>query len=337
MENKPNLYMWGMASFYGGADTKFAHLIDLLHQEFNITVIPNHDAQLSDAYWSDYYKKHGVNFCSKNDLPRSLNGVSLALCNDKFFDDNLCKLAKEKGTKVIWSAEMMWHREGEKKAIEDGYVDKVLYVSEIQKSRLSYPDNVPWAITGNYINPDQFPFKERDNVRFTIGRLSRADPDKYPEDFPVFYELLSIPNVKFRVMAWSDELRAKYKWHDFDDRWDLLGESQENQLEFLYSLDLFVYPLGHKFTESWGRSTVEAMLTGAIPFVQTGHHLENLIESGQSGYVLDDFEEVKFHINYLYKNERFRRDMSAECSRHAREELCNREEHIKIWKEALDV
>ena len=30
-------------------------------------------------------------------------------------------------------------------------------------------------------------------------------------------------------------------------------------------LDLFVYPLGHQFIESWGRVVAEAMLTGCVP------------------------------------------------------------------------
>jgi hypothetical protein len=33
---------------------------------------------------------------------------------------------------------------------------------------------LPFAITGNYIDPAFFPFKERQNPIFTLGRLSRA-------------------------------------------------------------------------------------------------------------------------------------------------------------------
>jgi glycosyltransferase involved in cell wall biosynthesis len=332
-----NLYMWGWPSFLGGADTKFAHLIDLLYQDYNITIISNNSDQLNEQIWTNYMDKYKVNYCSQDNLPSNLDGISLALCNMDFFKNEIYKIAKNKGTKVIWSSEMMWHHGGELEAIKNGYIDKILYVSDIQKSRLNYSANTPWSMTGNYINPDYFPFKERDNIQFTIGRLSRHDPDKYPEDFPIFYELLDIPNVKFRVMGWDDKLKEKYKWHNFDDRWELLWPNQEDQVNFLHSLDLFVYPLGHKFTESWGRSTVEAMLTGAIPFVQTGHNLENLIENGKSGYVLDDFQDIKFHVNYLYRNEDYRKNMARQCSEHARNELCNREKHLNIWKEALDV
>lgn len=336
VHRKTNLYIWGWPSYLGGADTKLAHLISLIHEDYYITVIPNDANQLRDKTWTDYLDSFGVKYCSINDVPMRLDGISLSMCNPRFFDGGLCQLAKSRGSKVVWSAEMMWHHNGELDAVRDGLVDKVLFVSEVQRSRIHYP-GVPWSMVGNYIDPQYFPYEERSNDRFTIGRLSRQDPDKYPEDFPVFYESFDIPDIKFRVMAWSADLGDKYKWHYFDNRWDLLAPNQETQLEFLQSLDVFMYQLGHKFTESWGRSTVEAMLTGVIPFVQTGHNFENLIEHGVSGYILDDFCDINDHLKALYEDSSLRRKMSKRCAEYARERLCNREEHRRIWKEALDV
>src|SRR5262249_39650067 len=119
---------------------------------------------------------------------------------------------------------------------------------------------LPSVLTGNYIDPKFFPFRERKNSTFAIGRLTRPAPDKYPEDFPVFYEALELPDTRFRVMAWDKDLAHKYRWHHFDERWDLLPPLQEPSLKFLHSLDLFVFPLGHTCTEVWGRAAVEAML-----------------------------------------------------------------------------
>lgn len=332
-----NLYIWGWPSFLGGADTKVAHLIDLLHEDYDITVIPNDPNRLTEQFWVDYILKYGAHCCSVNSLPSKIDGISLSLCNPHLFKDGIIDKINERGTKLIWSTEMVWHHDGELEAIKNGKISKVLYVSEIQKSKLRYPNTVPSSMTGNYINPAYFPFKERDNVRFTIGRLSRHDGDKYPADFPVYYESLGIPNVKFRVMAWSNDLRIKYRWHVFDDRWDLLEANQETQLDFLQSLDLFIYPLGHRFTESWGRSTVEAMLTGAIPIVPSGHNFNNLIEHGVSGFILDDFQDVKSEAQRLYRDNEYRKRMSRQCANYAREKICDREHHLKIWKEALDV
>ncbi|MEW6160467.1 MAG: hypothetical protein AB1813_23795, partial [Verrucomicrobiota bacterium] len=144
-----------------------------------------------------------------------------------------------------------------------------------------------------------------------------------------------LPDTRFRVMAWDEKLAEKYRWHRFDERWDLLLPEQETQLDFLYSLDLFVYPLGHNFKESWGRSTVEAMLTGCIPLVPPGHHLQNLMVHGDSGFVCHDFLEYQEHAHRLYFDLPYRKRVAAQCRAHAENELCRREEHLRIWKEVF--
>src|SRR5262249_24560180 len=155
-----------------------------------------------------------IGYMMFDQLPRRLEGFGLALCNDMFFRDRIAHRAKEKGLKIIWSSEMMWHHEGELEAVKAGIIDTVLYTSEFQREELSagYGD-LPWAITGNYIDPSLFPFKERRNRTFTVGRLSRQAAEKYPEDFPVFYECLDLPDTRFRVMAWDRALSRKYRWH----------------------------------------------------------------------------------------------------------------------------
>jgi glycosyltransferase involved in cell wall biosynthesis len=232
---------------------------------------------------------------------------------------------------------MMWHHPGELKAVASGVVDKVLYTSEIQEAKLSPAYGaVPSYVVGNYIDPACFPYEERIGDRFTIGRLSRAAPEKFSEDFPVFYERLGLPGARFRVMAWDTELSNKYRWHTFDERWDLLPAARETQVRFLHSLNLFVYPLGHQFIESWGRSTVEAMLAGAIPIVPTGHHLEHLVADGVTGFVCFEFEEFRARVNELHSDPHLRRTMSLAGRRHAEHDLCNRRKHLAIWKEVFE-
>ena len=252
--HRPPVYLFGWPSFLGGADTKVAHLLRLLHRDFAFTVIPNDAPRLEEKVWTRELDQLGIAYTTLDRLPRRLKGAALAICNDRFFTDGIANQARDRGLRVIWSSEMMWHQQGELDAVKQGVVDKVLYTSEIQKRKLSPGyGGLPSHITGNYIEPQAFPFIERRNPTFAIGRLSRPDPAKYPEDFPVFYECLGLGDVRFRVMAWSEDLRRKYAWHRFDDRWDLLESEAEPQVRFLHSLDLFVYPLGHQFVESWGR------------------------------------------------------------------------------------
>ncbi|MDR3402006.1 MAG: glycosyltransferase [Chthoniobacter sp.] len=262
-----------------------------------------------------------------------LSGCGLALCNDRFFVDNIAHRAKEKGLRIIWSSEMMWHHEGECEALREGIIDYVLYVSSIQQRALSPKyRGIPGSIVGNYIDPLLFPFAIRSTSDpLVIGRLSRAVPEKYPEDFPVFYESLQIPNARFRVMAWNDALRRKYRWHSFGRQWDLLTECQETQNNFLRSLDLFIYPLGHTFTESWGRSTAEAMLTGCVPLVPQGHNFTELIEHGVSGYICADFLQWQDYALALASDQHLRKSMSLGARTRAMQIAADRRLHLRQW------
>ncbi len=330
------LYIFGWPSHLGGADTKLTHLLQLLHGCCDITVVPNENRHLHSKGWTRYLDRLTVKYSVIEKLPARLPGVALAMSNQCFFTRRIAHRAKERGLKIVWSSEMMWHHEGELDAVRDGVIDQVLYTSEFQKSALSANyGKLPWAITGNYIDPGAFPFTPRRNPVFTVGRLSRADPLKYPEDFPVFYEALGLPEVKFRVMAWDDKLGRKYRWHTFDRRWDLLKAEQESQADFLQSLDLFVYPLGHKFRESWGRSTVEAMLTGAIPLVPRGHHFDNLMVHGESGFLCEDLLDYREYSNALFYDHPQRLRIAKQCRQHAESRLCDPGEHRQIWLDAL--
>ncbi|QDV25412.1 glycosyltransferase family protein [Aureliella helgolandensis] len=334
-----NLFFFGWPSEYGGADTKAAHLLQLLAPHLSITVIPNSSLSLQEKCWTDKFDQWGIAYRSLESLPQQLEGTALALCNAHFFTGGIYSIARRRGLRVVWSSEMMWHHRHEVELIQAGAIDRLLYVSEVQRTCLNYESfcNVPTRMVGNYISPQAFPFVPRKvDGSITIGRLSRADLDKYPEDFPVFYEALQIPGAQFRVMAWSPALQEKYRWHHFDERWTLLEPNALAAGDFLQSLDLFIYTLGHHFVESWGRSTLEAMLTGAIPLVPHGHNFDHLIEHGVTGFQCSDFREFQTYAMELADNPMARQQMSHACRERA-EQLNDAVTHLEIWLEALDV
>jgi len=338
------LWIYGMPGELGGADTKMYHTLPIFKELFDQVMCIANAPEMYDPpnAMTAYLDSLGISYGLKEDMKGYQPGdIALSLCNPYFFKDKFVEDAYNKGLKIIWSSEMMWHHTQEMDYINKGYISKVLYVSEVQRARLTYPPNIPWVMTGNYINPDLFPFRLRSSETIGIGRVSRADSYKYPEDFPVFYEEmvegLDPRRIAFRVMAWDEDLKRKYAWHNWKRkyRWTLLEPNAMPVKDFLYGLDIFAYPLGHNFIESWGRSTVEAMLTGAIPIVQSGHNLENLIKDKQTGFIVDDIYEWKQIIKILFHNLEYRFDMSKRCSEHAREELCNYEDHVRMWEEAL--
>src|SRR4051812_25607338 len=107
--SKLRLYLFGWPSYLGGADTKLAHLLRLLHRDCEITVVPNDDTRLTDRHWIAQMQQLGVEAMSHAELPERTEGLALALSNDRFFTQRYAYRAKERGLKVIWSSEMMWH------------------------------------------------------------------------------------------------------------------------------------------------------------------------------------------------------------------------------------
>jgi glycosyltransferase involved in cell wall biosynthesis len=320
----------------GGASTKIVHLLRLLRNDYEITLVAPDVAVMRDKDVRHLLEPYGVACALVKDLPKDLVGVALAICDRDFFACGRARELKARGLRVVWSNEMMWAFKGEAEALKEGLVDRVLLVSDYQGKALEeLYRGVPSFLTGNYVDPDDYCWRERANATFTLGRLSRADPTKYPVDFPVFYEEFGLPDFRYRVMAWSPEVARQYRWHRFGPEWDLLAAGKQRALDFLYSLDLFVYPLGHRFRESWGRAVVEAMLTGAVPVVPAGHQFERLMVHGESGFICGEYSEWKATVRELYDNHPYRLKISRQAAAHAREHLCNPEDHRKRWLEAL--
>jgi hypothetical protein len=73
-----NLFFFGWPSAYGGADTKAAHLLELLAGHLNITVVPNSAAQLDEQLWTRWLDQLGIRYASLAALPDRLEGVALA-------------------------------------------------------------------------------------------------------------------------------------------------------------------------------------------------------------------------------------------------------------------
>lgn len=332
-----DLYIIGIPAKVGGAGTKLIDLVRILRHCFRISIVLTRKEWFQDRHVADCLKALEVPALFFDDLPARLSGTGLVICETDIFSSGRAVKIKEMGLKLCFSNDMMWHFAGEAEAARQGLIDRVIFVSELQRSAfLTTYANVAYSVIDNYVDPANFRFKRRNRDHgFAIGRLSRADPHKYSEDFPVFYDELAPKDVSFRVMAWSKELATKYSWHPFDSRWTFLDPLQEEPEAFLQSLHLFVYRVGHVYKESWGRAVVEAMLTGAVPLVPAGHNFENMIADGHSGFICRTFQDYQRAFDRMLHDRECYDQMQFATSEFARNELCNRETHVKKWCDAL--
>ena len=127
---KPPLYLFNWPDAVGGAGTKVAHLLLLLHETFRITLVPNEPARLADGKWGRFLKRLGIHACTRRELPRRLEGWGVSICNGHFLRSGLAAEVKRRGLKIAWGSEMMWHHSGERALVQGGLVDLVLYTGE---------------------------------------------------------------------------------------------------------------------------------------------------------------------------------------------------------------
>jgi len=81
----------------GGADTKLAHLLLLLHKHVTFTVVPNVSAQLKETKWRQFLHGLGIRTALIDQLPTRQSGYALALSNQCFFTHGIARRAKECG------------------------------------------------------------------------------------------------------------------------------------------------------------------------------------------------------------------------------------------------
>ena len=337
-----SLYVFGWPSHLGGADTRLVHTLKIWSKFMDVTVIPN--GNISKNEWTTYLDSLGCKYKTIGELPTKLDGIAISMCNDHFFNRKIAHMAKNAGLRVIWSSEMMWHHKGELDAVKSGVVDTVLYTSDFQKNTLkpNY-DNcgicLKEYVVDNFIDFHDFPLVERPNStsHLNIGRISRPTADKYPENFPLFYKHLGLNHPHFTVMAWSNALREKYSWFDFDHNWTLLEPNAITVNQLLAQIDIFVYPLGHTFKESWGRSTAEAMLTGCPVVVPYGHHFVNFVKQGVTGFMYKTYEDCRNICKALEANPLWRKRIGLAGRNELIEKTFNVNVHTDKWKEVFNV
>src|SRR5260370_22147407 len=149
-----NLYLFGVPANIGGASTKMAHLIRLLHNDFKITVVVPEIGFLNDKKLKRLLEPYGVPALMLKDLPKKLEGVALAICNQHFFSSGAATEVKARGLPLVWSNEMMFAFQGEAESVKVGLIDRVLFVSEFQANKfMDMYRGVPSFQTWHYIHP----------------------------------------------------------------------------------------------------------------------------------------------------------------------------------------
>lgn len=337
-----NLYVFQWISDLGGADTRLKELLILLKNSFNITCIPNDNSRLKEKHNTDFLDLHGIKYSAREELPKNLNGFAYANCNFRLFKEkDRINFIKDSGLKFLWSNDMMWTTGEELDAIKNNKVDCCLFTSKfhggvLSPSMLSANPNQKTFIVDNYFDADTWPYVDRPKRDMVCGKVSRDDTMKFSENFPVFYESAckGLP-VKFNIMGWSDNLTKKYSWFTFDDKWNFLKTNGLPTLEFLSSIDIFLYNCNHKFIENQSRAIVESQLTGCPIVAPNKWNFPNMIWDTRTGFLWDDLEQLQDILKDLTNHE-YRKKLGKFASYCTKEVWCDKDKALNQFNNLLN-
>jgi glycosyltransferase involved in cell wall biosynthesis len=164
----------------------------------------------------------------------------------------------------------------------------------------------PGVVHPSPIDLDRFrpaaPRHQAEGRPFVVGRLSRDIPEKHHPADPALYRCLASTGVRVRVMGGKSLEPTIGSVEGIE----LLPECGQDPVDFLRSLDCFVYRTADRLTEAFGRVVIEAMACG-LPVVchQHGGYTE-VIESGRNGFLFDTDAEALTLIQRLRADPRLR-------------------------------
>jgi hypothetical protein len=339
----PGIYVVGAPGPVGGADTELWHTLRLWRQRGQeVAVIPTW------AVGTEWRQKCEAIGCTVHevagpaqllDVPGLKGSLVISFCNGAFLS-NVTRL-RQAGCRLIWVNCMTWMFEAEKQHYrQHGPFDHYVFQSRHQASRLvpqledfGYRASQGTIVRGAFMW-DEFPFRplaHDTGTTFVIGRISRADVDKYSSNTWPIYGRVPYP-VRARLMAWDK--RIEQKLGKPPDWAECLPVASERPQDFFAKLHCMLQVNGGA-GENWPRSGLEAMACGVPVVVQNQWGWREMIRHGETGYLADDDNELAFYTAKLAYEEDVRLSMAQRARRALEEELASPDVLWVAWEKVF--
>jgi glycosyltransferase involved in cell wall biosynthesis len=221
-----------------------------------------------------------------------------------------------------------YHRHG----LFDHYVFQSQYQRECLEADLQQYGYVPQqgsVIRGAFCF-DEFPFRplaHADGTPFVVGRISRADLDKYAANTWDIYRRIADP-LRARIMAWDERIEEALGTPP--DWAECLRAYAETPQQFFSKLHCMAQVNG-RACENWPRSGLEAMASGVPVVTQNRWGWREMIRHGETGFLADRDEEVAHYAGMLARDEKLRLHIAAAARYRLEHELATSERIWRAW------
>jgi len=295
----------------GGANTeRYATAILFRRMSLAVTVIPAWGEPPGNPYPSRLREAgcEYLTFSGPDDIQLPHNSTVVMMCSPNGI--RAWPRLRDRGCKLIWSPCMTRVQHYEREVFDDEKCPPtaVHFQSQYQRQALAYfylPFIRPIAIIPGAFERADFPYRPRllRGRTFTIGKLARPHPDKWPEGLWSLGHRLRARGIDTRmnVMGWNPQLDCKC---GPPPAWAAaLPPNVMQAFDFLRPLDAMLGMQGGD-VENWPRVGLEAMASG-VPIVadNSGGWPEML---GEAGSTVGSEGEAVDALERLARDDRYR-------------------------------
>lgn len=321
----------GSPDFYGGAGAELKDQLTLWKEMgYEIHIVPT--GNFNGSLLNKVRVQAQIHLTEDYQALKGMPVISF--CNDIFLRD--IKKIKKYAKKTIFVNCMTWLFEAEKQAHQKGLIDLFLYQSDHQQARVNdelkkINKDYNWKIFVSWFDTSDFPFyKNRPTDKFRFGRISREDADKYSANTLWIYETMVAPVDKSGIILGFDH-RSESK----------IGKPQEwirtypgcgiTQQEF-YAHCACIIQKCDTF-ENWPRVGMEAMASGSVLIVDNRGGWQKMVKHGETGWLCNDQRDFVYYASRMAYEPKEREKMAEKAYAHLMENIINKEQSKKDWKE----
>jgi len=340
---QPPVFVCGYPGEIGGANTELWHTVKLWRQfGLPVTLIPTWEA---DPAWQSRLEGIGCQTVESNpdnlqNVPGLRGSVVVSMCNTKFL--HAAEHFRALDCRIVWVGCMNWLFPEERLHYRRfGVFDRHVFQSRYQRDQITpqlrrrgYDDSQGHIIRGAF-DCEEFSFRPLEHKQgeiFTIGRISRADGDKFSPRTWRIYECVPHP-IRARVMGWGTEVSARL---GRPPHWaECLPPGSATPHQFLATPHAMVQVNGHA-VENWPRVALEAMAAGVPIVAERRGGWPEMIRHGQTGFLCRTDDEIAYYTARLAYDEELRIEMVHAARAALEHELAEPETIFAGWRRLFD-
>lgn len=171
--------------------------------------------------------------------------------------------------------------------------------------------------------------KKKPHSEFVVGYVGTIDYSKMHPEFIEICNKINVPNIKFVVVGHPEAIE-----NNVNEKFELAGFV--NDLENYYSLfDVFGYPLNRNHYGTCDLVLQIAMASGCVPVVLNNPMELTIVKDRITGIVANNEDEYVEAIEMLYNNPDFRKRLSKNARKDAKERFSLKKLHDE-WSKVFN-